>query len=131
MWTISDGIAFDNVLISDDLDVAKHISSLTYQIKKEMFDSETDNIIVKAMKYTNKYPWLWAVYLLAVGIPIVLFIAFCCVSPVKHSKDKPSTSADNISAQNKKTDDSQPDDQPNEEEEQKVINTIVFENNSI
>ena len=125
LWTISDGIAFDNILITDDIDVAKHISSLTYQIKKEMSDSETDNIIVKAVKYTNKYPWLWAVYMCAIGIPVVLFIAFCCVSPVKRAETQPqtsgvqpSTSGDRI-AQNKKTDESTPDDLI-EEDEQKV-----------
>lgn len=127
LWTISDGIAFDNVLITDDVDVAKHISSVTYQIKKEMSDSETDNIIVKAVKYTNKYPWLWAVYLLAVGIPVVLFIAFCCVTPVKRYESSKSTTepkagvsgsaaqSDRI-AQTKKTDESVPDDIQEEEE---------------
>ncbi|CAG2164404.1 unnamed protein product, partial [Oppiella nova] len=85
LWTISDGIAFDNVLITDDSDVGRHIAALTYQIKKEMSDSETDNILIKAVKYTNKYPWLWAVYIMAVGIPVVLFIAFCCVSPTKRT----------------------------------------------
>ncbi|XP_054154677.1 calnexin-like [Oppia nitens] len=92
LWTISDGIAFDNILITDDKDVAQHISSLTYQIKKELADSETDNLIVKAVKYTNKYPWLWAVYIVAIGIPVVLFIAFCCVSPVKRD-GKPSSAS--------------------------------------
>ncbi len=139
MWTISDGIAFDNILITDDIDVAKHISSLTYQIKKEMSDSETDNIVVKAVKYTNKYPWLWAVYVLAIGIPVVLFIAFCCVSPVKRidATKTPATTAPtglkqsssggdlrNV-AQNKKTDQSTPDDQLLEEE-QKVNNFFQF-----
>ncbi len=127
LWTISDGIAFDNILITDDIDVAKHISSLTYQIKKEISDSETDNIIVKAMKYTNKYPWLWAVYVLAVGLPVVLFIAFCCVSPVKRDTTQSqtgiqeSTSDQNI-AQKKKTDQLTPDDHLIEEDEEKVFN---------
>jgi hypothetical protein len=128
LWTISDGIAFDNILITDDTDVAKHISSLTYQIKKEMSDMETDNIIVKAVKYTNKYPWLWAVYLCAVGIPVVLFIAFCCVSPGAKRPDEgaaptpgvqTSASSERIAAQYKKTDQSSPDDLL-EEDEQKV-----------
>ncbi len=130
MWTISDGIAFDNILITDDIDVAKHISSLTYQIKKEISDSETDNIIVKAMKYTNKYPWLWAVYVLAVGLPVVLFIAFCCVSPVKRDTTQSqtgiqeSTSDQNI-AQKKKTDQLTPDDNLIEEDEEKVLNIYI------
>ncbi|KAF7490969.1 Calnexin [Sarcoptes scabiei] len=88
LWTISDNIAFDNILITDDLEVANYVSSLTYQIKKEMSDEETDNFLVRAMKYANKNPWMWAVYLFAIGIPLVLFIAFCCVSPVKKTADK-------------------------------------------
>jgi len=102
---------------------------LTYQIKKEISDSETDNLLVKAIKYTNKYPWLWAVYILAVGLPVVLFIAFCCVSPVKKVDTtqqststgiKESTSQTNV-AQKKKTDELTPDDQLIEEEDQKAF----------
>lgn len=70
------------------MEVANYVSSLTYQIKKEMSDEETDNFLVRAMKYANKNPWMWAVYLFAIGIPLVLFIAFCCVSPVKKTADK-------------------------------------------
>lgn len=103
LWTISDNIAFDNILITDDVDVANYVSSLTYQLKKEVHDEQTDNYLVKALKYANKNPWMWAVYLLAVGIPLVLFIAFCCVSPVRKAPDAydPSTS--------KKTDKTSPD----------------------
>lgn len=87
LWTISDNIAFDNILITDDVEIANLVSSLTYEVKKEMTDQETDNILIKAMKHANKNPWMWAVYLFAIGIPVVLFIAFCCVSPIK-SKEK-------------------------------------------
>src|SRR5699024_8430217 len=87
IWTISDDIAFDNILITDDVEIANYVSSMTYQVKKEISDEETDNLIVKAMKHANKNPWMWAVYLFAIGIPVVLFIAFCCVSPTKKSQD--------------------------------------------
>jgi len=54
------------------------------------------------IKYTNKRPWLWAVYMLAIVLPIILFIAFCCVTPNK----KPDEAADR-----KKTDAPSPDDE--------------------
>jgi len=108
LWTISDNIAFDNILITDDIEVANYVSSLTYEVKKEITDQETDNILIKAMKYANKNPWMWAVYLFAIGIPVVLFIAFCCVSPVKRSESKEGYDP----AIAKKTDDSAPDFNP-------------------
>lgn len=110
LWTISDNIAFDNILITDDLEVAKYVSSVTYQIKKEISDEETDNYMVKAVKYANKNPWMWAVYIFAIGIPLVLFIAFCCVSPVKKSADAKPDSYN--PAVDKKTDQSAPDVMP-------------------
>ena len=87
LWTISDNIAFDNVLITNDVDVANYVLDQTFQIKKDLADSETDSMIVRLIKYTNKRPWLWAVYILVIALPVVLFIAFCCVSPVKSSDD--------------------------------------------
>lgn len=65
-----------------------------------------DNFIVKALKYANKNPWMWAVYVFAIGIPLMLFIAFCCLSPVKKSSDKDSYDP----AYTKKTDVPSPDD---------------------
>lgn len=107
LWTISDNIAFDNILITDDVDIANLVSSLTYEVKKEMTDLETDNILIKAMKHANKNPWMWAVYLFAIGIPVVLFIAFCCVSPIKSKEKRDDDTYD--AARAKKTDYSSPD----------------------
>lgn len=98
------------MLITDDIEVAKYVSSLTYDIKKELSDQETDNFLIKAMKHANKNPWMWAVYLFAIGIPVVLFIAFCCVSPVKKRDDSIDEPYDPARA--KKTDYTSPDVMP-------------------
>ena len=35
------------------------------------------------MNYTNKNPWLWGVYVVVIGLPLVLIISCCCSnSPV-------------------------------------------------
>lgn len=106
LWTISDNIAFDNILITDDIEVAKQVSLETYQIKKEISDEKTDNVIVKAMKYANKNPWAWGVYLLVLAVPLLLFIAFCCVS---HKKPAVEEEPQYDPAVAKKTDKSKPD----------------------
>ena len=108
LWTISDGIAFDNVLITSDPSVAHSITQNTYQVKKEISDNETDNWFVKMIKYTNKNPWMWAVYFIATAIPVVLFIAFCCVKPIKGSSSDQSSSQQQESIR-KKTDEPTPD----------------------
>jgi calnexin len=89
LWTISDGIAFDNVLLTTDANVADHVLDQTFQIKKDLADEESDNFFVKLIKHTNKKPYLWAVYVLVIAVPVILFIAYCCVEPAsKKQKDE-------------------------------------------
>lgn len=85
LWTMNDGIVFDNVLITSDLNVASMIAEATYQVKRELNDEETDNWFKTLIKSTNKKPWLWAVYVIVIAVPLILFIGFCCVSPVHPS----------------------------------------------
>ena len=88
LWTISDGIAFDNILLTSEPSVADYVLDHTFQIKKELADEETDPLFIRLIKYTNKKPWLWAVYVLAISIPVVLFIAYCCIEPVRKKEDE-------------------------------------------
>lgn len=86
LWSISDGILFDNVLVTDNVDVANYILDHTFQLKKEISDAETDNLFVKMMKETNKKPWLYIVYLSVIAVPVLLFIGYCCVTPAGQKK---------------------------------------------
>ena len=109
LWTISDGIAFDNVLLTTDAAVADAVLEQTFQIKKDLADEESDGLFVRLIKYTNKQPWLWAVYVVAIAIPVVLFIAYCCVEPAsKRQKDE--------EIRRKKTDEAGADDEEEGEE---------------
>lgn len=103
LWTISDGIAFDNVLLTTDANVADYVLDQTFQIKKELADEESDGLFVRLIKYTNKKPWLWAVYVLVIAVPVVLFIAYCCVEPASKR------SSDDEEVRRKKTDEPGPD----------------------
>ena len=38
------------------------------------------------MDYSNKNPWLYAVYVVLVGLPLVLIITFCCSGDKKADK---------------------------------------------
>ncbi|RWS21506.1 calnexin-like protein [Leptotrombidium deliense] len=96
LWTISNDIAFDNVIVTNSVEVANYISDSTYQIKKDLMDAETDSWFIKLIKYTNKNPWLWVIYLILFAIPLVLFIGYCCVSHGKGSQDEAKEMAEDL-----------------------------------
>jgi len=38
------------------------------------------------INYTNKNPWLWGVYVVVIGLPLVLIVSCCCSSSEKEEK---------------------------------------------
>nr|CAD7443778.1 unnamed protein product [Timema bartmani] len=153
LWSMSDNILFDNIIITDDLSVAARWAADTFQIKRQKFDKDGDTLWDKMMKsmnykpgwwalyflycmvpvlgyswylwkrvaeeslftrlinYTNEQPWLWAVYVVLIGLPIVLILVFCCGSSSQEKEDLLQE------AEAKKTDAVSPDDDEEEEEE--------------
>jgi len=65
----------------------------------------SESIFSGLISATNDKPWLWAIYLLIVSIPVVLIVVLCCC------KNSPA----NVS--NKKTDEATKDDEPADEYE--------------
>lgn len=90
LWTLNEAIVFDNVLITNSVDMANAIERKSYQIKRDLNDAETDSWFKSLIKNTNKKPWLWAVYIVVIAVPLILFIGFCCVSP-NSSSDQTAT----------------------------------------
>lgn len=41
LWSMSDGIVFDNIIITDQVSVAEQFSEDSFALKKEKADSET------------------------------------------------------------------------------------------
>lgn len=41
LWSMVDGILFDNIIISDELFVVEHWASETFDLKRELADRET------------------------------------------------------------------------------------------
>jgi len=105
LWSMSDNIYFDNVLVTDNLALANAYATETFDLKMSKIDVATGGMFRRILDYSNKNPWLYAVYVVLVGLPLVLIITFCC-SGVSDKK------ADGKSALNdpKKTDAVQEDD---------------------
>jgi len=109
LWTMSDNIYFDNLLITDDLSLADGFARETFDLKKQVLDASSGNIFQRILAYSNKNPWLYAVYVVLVGLPTVLIITFCC-----SGGDKPAASKSALNDP-KKTDEVQDDDEAVEE----------------
>ena len=101
LWSMSNEIYFDNLLITSDMALANSWAQDTYSLKIQKLDVNSANIFTRIINYSNKNPWLYAVYVVVIGLPLVLIITFCCSGDSK--------TADN-SDDPKKTDEMQEDD---------------------
>lgn len=125
LWSMSDGIYFDNLLVVDDRSVAQQWASETWEIKKKKVDSEAVGLVDRLMDYTNSHPWLYAVYVVVIGLPIVLFAVFCCSSEDKSKKQSSSKKTDEITP-----DDQQGTSEDNLIEEDEEVEAVADEENT-
>jgi len=112
LWSMSDNIYFDNLLITDNLHLADSYAAETFSLKQAKIDVATGGMFRRILDYSNKNPWLYAVYVVLVGLPLVLIITFCC-SGEKEKKDGKSALNDP-----KKTDEVQEDDEAAEDQDE-------------
>ncbi|OXA53227.1 calnexin [Folsomia candida] len=99
LWTMTDQVLFDNFIISNDQSVVDDWTSKTWELKRRVLEKDNEGVFRRTLNYTNAHPWLWAVYVLVIALPIVLIFTFCCGS----SQDKKSETY-------KKNDELSPDD---------------------
>ena len=101
LWSMSNDIYFDNVLVTSDLAVADSWAADTYDLKIQkvntynlnnalksstgtsvtlsfQLDQNNAGMVRRIINYSNKNPWLYAVYVVVIGLPLVLIITFCC-----------------------------------------------------
>ncbi|XP_037086837.1 calnexin-like [Pollicipes pollicipes] len=101
LWSMSDNIYFDNVLITDSLVDAQQFMEETFHLKSKKRYSKEAGLFDRFLKYSNERPWLYAVYVIAIGLPLVLVLFFCCSGSAKTD----------TAAMRKKTDEPEDDDQ--------------------
>lgn len=104
LWSMADNVAFDNLIITNNLDSANLVQLLTWQDKKDEADASSPSLLTRSMHYLKVHPWLWAVLVLAVALPLFIFISYCCDT----KKSRRDSQADET-ARRKKADESRPD----------------------
>jgi len=110
LWSMSNDLYFDNLIITDNLEIADSWAADTFDLKCQKLDVNDAGMFKRILNYSNRNPWLYAVYVVVIGLPLVLIITFCCSG----SKSAPPPEHP------KKTDEVQNDDQAAEEAEEEV-----------
>ncbi|XP_043266886.1 calnexin isoform X2 [Venturia canescens] len=78
LWSMSPDILFDNIIITDDEDVAKQWADESFEIRRMKIAENSWSIWRQFMAFTAEHPWMWAVYILVAGLPILLIVYCCC-----------------------------------------------------
>uniref|UniRef100_H2ZFG1 Calnexin n=1 Tax=Ciona savignyi TaxID=51511 RepID=H2ZFG1_CIOSA len=102
LWSMSEDIYFDNIIITDELSVAEDYAAKTWKLKKQIRAEKEPGLLQGLLSATEEKPWLWIIYILVVGLPAILLFTFCCGK----KKSDP-----------KKTDEPTPDDPHDSDEE--------------
>lgn len=106
---MSENILFDNLLITNDAELSSDFATQTFKVKNnleaqlEQAENPSRNLFQTLIDATEERPWLWAVYVLCVLIPLIALGAYFF--------GRKSTPTDD----HKKTDEYQPDDEEKEE----------------
>ncbi|XP_070553921.1 calnexin-like [Ptychodera flava] len=108
LWSMSDGILFDNFIVTTDKATADEWAEQTWIVKNsaESTGVSGESVVGSLVGATEDRPWLWAVYGLVVIIPIAL--CFSYLFPKNKAPAHP-----------KKTDAPSPDDEPSKDDESK------------
>ena len=125
LWSMSSDLYFDNLIITDSLDIAKAWAADTFDLKLQKLGANDSGMISRIINYSNRNPWLYAVYVVVVGLPLVLIITFCCSGDSQKSNNADDSKSDEQASGGKnklnhpkKTDEIQEDDREEEEEEE-------------
>ncbi|XP_055836972.1 calnexin isoform X2 [Episyrphus balteatus] len=104
LWSMSSDILFDNLIITDDIEVATDFASKTFDIKRKYIDKESETFLNKMLQYLYENPWLWQISIVLLGTPLV-FSLYRLISGSKKES----------SGEKKKTDEVTPDDEETKE----------------
>ncbi|CAI5446671.1 unnamed protein product [Caenorhabditis angaria] len=120
MWTMSENIVFDNILITTSVEDAAEIAQQTYSIKKSeeaklaAANGEGSGILGSIFEAAEEKPWLWAVYILCLILPVIFFAVFIFgrkskPAPVNYGSNKRNEDdVTNLGDEDEEEDESQP-----------------------
>ncbi|XP_045521336.1 calnexin isoform X1 [Pieris brassicae] len=76
LWSMSPQLLFDNLIITDDEEVAAEWARQTYTLKRDRITSQAKTIWGKILTATQYKPGYWAMYALYSAVPVTLYIVY-------------------------------------------------------
>ena len=124
LWSLADGIVFDNFLITSDPSIAKQYTDQLWDPKSILegrpvppstpTKSSLETWMDIFIKSTRRKPWLWAIYVAVIVLPIIIIIALCYL--LREPKRKKSSRR--LREKKKKKNEDYADDDSNDDDEE-------------
>ncbi|KAK5979837.1 Calnexin [Trichostrongylus colubriformis] len=104
LWTMSQNIIFDNILVCESESLAAEVAQQTYTVRRAedarlaSSQGKGAGIVQGIVDAANERPWLWIVYVLCILIPTIL-IGVCCFgrkSNADYAADRKKTDAPDL-----------------------------------
>ncbi|CAL7942377.1 unnamed protein product [Xylocopa violacea] len=128
LWSMSTDIFFDNILITDNEEVARKWAADTFEVRHARIAEESLTLWGRIMKATNYKPGWWALYFIYCAIPIILYIWFLLTRvrenkyDLKDEDKQPLETNEETAPKEGETENTSPSTEP-EEESEKVNET--------
>jgi len=70
LWSMSSDILFDNLIVTDDINVAMEFASRSFDLKKKHIAKESDTFLSKIYSFMNENPIAWRIGLVLLIVPL-------------------------------------------------------------
>jgi len=132
LWSMSSDILFDNIVITDDESHATDWAEKTYDLKRKHLDKQAETFVQKMKKIVNESPWIVALLVVVIGLPVSIILYMLCSSSPKKIENPKKTdemTADDTYEEPQATDKKSKFDLNEPEMEQLEVNEDVQEEN--
>ncbi|CAO1413539.1 unnamed protein product [Diamesa serratosioi] len=78
LWSMSENILFDNIIVTDDFSIAQDWAEQTFDLKRKHLEKQAETFMQKLKNITNESPWIVALVVVVVGLPISVIMYMLC-----------------------------------------------------
>ncbi|XP_074085367.1 calmegin isoform X2 [Macrotis lagotis] len=77
LWSMTSDIYFDNFIICSDKEIADRWAEDSWMVKKLVAKANEPGVFTQLLTAAEERWWLWIIYALTAGLPLVLIALFC------------------------------------------------------
>lgn len=73
LWSMSNNILFDNLIITDDVKVAMDYATQTFDVKRKYIEKKSDSVLNQTKAFFKESPWAWFVIAMIIVLPLTYY----------------------------------------------------------